>query len=410
MKKLFSMILSIFLIINLSLAVSFGETAEPVNSDVNIQVNQTTQAGIITAEDISRGLLFCRDYPVTAQINGVTIPTEDKDVPPLIVASRTLIPVRAFFESMGAKVNWDSENRVVSVEDEGTKVDLVIDSPVAIVNGNEKSLEVPAMIIDNDGDGNGSTMVPLRFVSEVLGAEVSWVEATRTANIIQADKTTGDGTTSTPDTKNENLSLMNQNAKQKLIVIDIGHGGNDSGSIAHQDMPDELYEKDVNLEIGLKVKDLLNQAGAKYIFTRESDVSMPLYDRPALANDSGADIFISIHNNSSEKSSPDGTEIYYYSKVNEQGQDEVALYGIYSKDIAQSIQKKMVETLGTSDRGIKESQYLAVLNKTSMPAIIIEGAFMSNPGDLEKIRTTEYKEKYAYALVNGLIEAMNNAY
>src|SRR5665647_3271615 len=120
MKKLLSMILSVFLIINLCFVVSFGETAEPVGLDGNAQVNQTTQAGIITPDDVSRGLLFCRDYPVTAQINGVTIPTADNDVPPLIVASRTLIPVRAFFESMGAKVNWDGENRVVSVEDEGT--------------------------------------------------------------------------------------------------------------------------------------------------------------------------------------------------------------------------------------------------------------------------------------------------
>lgn len=390
--------------------VSFGETAEPVGSDGNAQVNQTNQAGIITPDDVSRGLLFCRDYPVTAQINGVTITTADNDVPPLIVASRTLIPVRAFFESMGAKVNWDDENRVVSVEDEGTTVDLVIDSPVATVNGNKETLEVPAMIIDSNGDGNGSTMVHLRFVSEVLGAEVLWVDATRTANIIPAVKTTGDEPTSTFDTKYGNLNLLNQNARQKLIAIDIGHGGNDTGAIAHQNTSDELYEKDINLEIGLKVKELLDQAGAKYIFTRKSDVSVPLYDRPALANDSGADIFISIHNNSSEKSLPNGTETYYFSKVNEQGLDEAALYGIYSKDIAQSIQKKMIETLGTSDRGINESQYLVVLNKTSMPAILIEGAFMSNPGDLEKIRTPEYKEKYAYALVNGLIESINSAY
>jgi N-acetylmuramoyl-L-alanine amidase len=390
--------------------VSFGEVIEPIESDGNVVSTTTTQAVLITPDDVSRGILFCRDYPVITQINGVTIPTADNDVPPLIIASRTLIPVRAFFESMGAKVIWDDENRVVSLEDEDNTVNLFIDSQVALVNGAEKILEVPAMIIDDDGDGNGSTMVPLRFVSEVLGAEVSWADDTRTANIIPGVKPTTDEIVPNGDLEFDDINLLNENARQKLIVIDIGHGGNDSGSIGNQDLPDELYEKDVNLEIGLKVKELLNQVGARYIFTRESDVAMSLYDRPALANDNGADIFISIHNNASEKSSPEGTEIYYYSKVNELGQNEEELYGIYSKYIAQCIQTKMAESLGTNDRGIKENQFLAVLNKTSMPAIVIEGAFMSNPSDLEKIRTPEYKQNYAYSLVKGLVEAMNSAY
>ncbi|HZK62455.1 MAG TPA: N-acetylmuramoyl-L-alanine amidase, partial [Anaerovoracaceae bacterium] len=60
--------------------------------------------------------------------------------------------------------------------------------------------------------------------------------------------------------------------------------------------------------------------------------------------------------------------------------------------------------------GAKESEHLAILRRSSMPAIIIEGAFMSNPGDLEKIRTAEFKEKYAYALAKGLITAMNQAF
>ncbi|MBK5247150.1 MAG: N-acetylmuramoyl-L-alanine amidase [Peptostreptococcaceae bacterium] len=410
MKKLFSIILSTFLMVNLSFVVSFGETVQNSELIESVQVSQVSQAAIITKADVSRGLLYCREYPVTVQIDDVDVPTKEKDVPPLIVGARTLIPVRAFFEALGATVEWDAENRIVTIENDGSTVELVIDSPVAKVEGKAKILEVPAMIIDHDEDGTGSTMVPLRFVSEGLGAEVSWIEATRTANIVPASTETEEEETSTFETNYGPLNILNSNAKEKMIVIDIGHGGKDTGSIGNQNSSDELYEKDVNLEIGLKVKDLLDLAGARYIFTRESDVSMELYDRPALANDIGADILVSIHNNSFDTEKPEGTEVYYYSKVDEQGLDEGALYGIYSKDIAVLVQKEMVDILGTVDRGAKESEHLAILRRSSMPAIIIEGAFMSNPGNLEKIRTTEFKEKYAYALVKGLITTMNSAF
>ena len=410
MKKLFLIILSTFLMVNLSFVVSFGETVQNNELIESVQVSQVGQAANITKSDVSRGLLYCREYPVTVKIEGVAVLTKEKDVPPLIIAARTLIPARAFFEALGATVEWDAENRIVTVENDGSTVELVIDSPVAKVEGKAKILEVPAMIIDHDEDGNGSTMVPLRFVSEGLGAEVSWIEATRTANIVPASTETEEEEASTFETNYGPLNILNSNAKEKMIVIDIGHGGRDTGSIGNQEMPDELYEKDVNLEIGLKVKELLDQAGARYKFTRESDVSMPLYDRPALANDIGADILVSIHNNSFDTEKPEGTEVYYYSKVDEQGLDEGALYGIYSKDIAVLVQKEMVDILGTVDRGAKESEHLAILRRSSMPAIIIEGAFMSNPGNLEKIRTAEFKEKYAYALVKGLITTMNSAF
>lgn len=404
MKKLFSVILSSFLIFNMSVVFSFGEVTQSFDE------NQTAVISAITQSDVSRGLLFCRDYPVTVQIDGITVPTKEKDVPPVIIGSRTLIPARAFFEAMGATVGWDAENRVVTVKNKGTTVELVIDSSITKVNGEEKLLDVPAMIIDHDEDGNGSTMVPLRFVSEGLGFEVSWAESIRTANVMEAGAVSGEEDTDTFDTTYGTLNVLNKSAREKLITIDIGHGGKDTGSIANEDTPDELYEKDVNLEIGLKLRELLDKAGARYIFTRESDVSVQLYDRPALANEQGADIFVSIHNNSFDTSKPEGTEVYYYSKEDEFGQDEMELYGISSKTIATLVQNELVDILGTTDRGAKESSRLAVLNKTSMPAIIIEGAFMSNPGDFEKIRTPEYKEKYAYAVAKGLIEAMNEAF
>lgn len=416
MKKIFSIVLSTFLIINLNFVVSFGSAVQTNESIETVQAMQSSSVGTITKDDVSKGLIYCSEYPVTVQIEGVKVKTKEEDVPPLIVASRTLIPARAFFEALGAKVGWDEKNRIVTVENDGVSIELVIDSAVAKVGGKTKMLEVPAMIIDHDEDGNGSTMLPLRFVSEGIGAKVSWNESTRTADIIppkeeiQNEEPLTKEETATFDTNYGPLHLLNSNAKKKLVVIDIGHGGSDTGSIGNKDMEDELYEKEVNLEVGLKLRELLDQAGATYIFTRESDVSVPLYDRPALANDNDADILVSIHNNSFDTEKPLGTEVYYYSKVDEQGMDEGDLYGIYSKDIATIVQKEMIEILGTYSRGAKESKYLAILRLSSMPAIIVEGAFMSNPKDLEMIRTTEFKEKYAYAVAKGLITAINQAF
>jgi N-acetylmuramoyl-L-alanine amidase len=162
--------------------------------------------------------------------------------------------------------------------------------------------------------------------------------------------------------------------------------------------------------VGLRLRDLLDQAGFNYLFTRESDESLSLYDRPAFANDNEADIFVSLHNNSSERSAPKGTEVYYNSKVNEEGQNEEELYGIYSRDIALLVQKEMVAILGTDNRGAKSGEKLAVLNKTSMPAIVVEGAFLSNPEDYALITDDDYCEMYAYAVAKGLITAMNKAF
>jgi len=404
MKKIFSLALCCLLMMNTSFAFAAAESDWISPLPVPPEESPITGAGI-TQIDVTRGLLFCRDYPVTVQIKGKPVSTGDQDVPPVIIGERTLIPVRAFFEAMGAQVSWDDETRMVTVQDGDTRVELVIDSPVTKVDGKEILLDVPAMIIDHDQDGNGSTMVPLRFVSEGLGFQVSWEGETRTANVILA------GSSMPVESEEEwPLDVLSDQAKEKTIIIDIGHGGKDPGSIGNEDLPDEIYEKDVNLAIGLKLKVLLEQAGAKFLFTRETDTYMSLYDRPAFANDNGGDIFVSIHNNSSDYAKPEGTEVYYNSKTDENGQDEMALYGIRSKDVGELIQKELVAALGTTDRGAKEGPKLVVLNRTSMPAIVIEGAFMSNPSNLAMIQTEAYKDNYAYAVAKGLIEALNAAF
>ncbi len=398
-----------------------------------------------TPDEISRGLDFCRQYPVTVNLQGQQVATKGSEVPPVIIGERTLIPARAFFETLGAQVSWDDGSRTVSIVEGKTTIELIIDSTITLVNGKEKLLEVPAMIIDHDGDGFGSTMLPLRFVSEGLGYKVSWAEDTRTATVAKEDPVYEGSDTPQLDTPFGELAVLNTNAREKLVIIDLGHGGRDTGAIALEDQPGQVYEKDINLQVGLKLKEYLDLAGFRYLFTREDDSSLTLLERPAFANENKGDIFVSIHNNSSEKAAPKGTEVYYYSKtyqdeaqqeesdgtspsglnsVTDSGVenvtdaalallpklDEKDRYGIYSKDIARAVQTEMVRMLGTDNRGAKEGPKLAVLNKTSMPAIIVEGAFLSNPEDYQRIIAADYADKYAFAVVNGLVKAMNEAF
>ena len=99
------------------------------------------------------------------------------DVPAQIVDSRTLVPLRAIFEALGATVEWDGETRTVTSEMDGTNIKLTIDDKNLYVNGEAKVLDVPAMIIE------GRTMVPARAVAEAYGATVAWDGETRTVTI-----------------------------------------------------------------------------------------------------------------------------------------------------------------------------------------------------------------------------------
>ncbi|QAT43084.1 N-acetylmuramoyl-L-alanine amidase [Aminipila luticellarii] len=374
----------------------------------------------ITQSDIKEGLKFCEEYPVGLSLDGQRIAFSQSDVPPVIVKERTLIPARALFEKMGGKVTWQNDTQKVYVTYDDTEVVLTIGSNKALVNGKTQNLEVPALIIDNDGDYYGSTMIPVRFTAEALGCEVGWQDSTRSVLISSPVK----GEEPVVTEPNENNSTgsdsntvgswqfdqLHEAAKGKIVAIDMGHGGKDSGSIGHKGQADELQEKDVNLAVGLKLNEYLKSAGVSTCMIRDSDVYYTLLERAQKANNIGATIFISVHNNSSTAASAHGTEVLYNSKVNGDGENEQQLYGIDSKTIATNIENEMVSILGTTKRGIKNSPEMAVLNKTSMPAIIVEGAFLSNENDLQMMQKEEFADHYALAAAKGIVKSLNDAY
>lgn len=421
---------------------------------VYLLASATVFAAEITQENIKDGLNFCKEYPVRLMYEGDEIFFSEKETPPVIITptgeenGRTLIPARALFEKMGATVTWEQETEEVTISLDDTLIKLTIGKDVAYVNGETYVLEVPALIIDHDGDYFGSTMIPVRFTAESLNFNVTWVDEERIVVIARPIDSSNDNSNSDNQNSDEDnfsqepnrgsdskdihnevkqgpedplnglfpqyekaaLPMPTAEAVKKLIVIDAGHGGKDCGAIGHEGTARELYEKDLNLAIALKLRDYLKGAGMNIFMTRETDVYYTKYERPAMANEINADFFVSIHNNSSESSKIKGTEVLYYAKICNGGQGETATYGISSSFVASKIESEMVKALGTEKRGTFNRPSLAVLNKTDMPAIIVEGAYLSNEEDFGKMETDEYIDRYAYATAKAIIEAFNEKY
>ncbi len=129
----------------------------------------------IIAVVFSAAVSFAEPAAVGIKLDGADIIT---DTPPVIENGRTLAPVRAIFEAMGGTAAWDEAAGEVVLSGRGTDIKLAVGSTDAYINGTLKTLDVPARII------NGRTMMPLRFVSEAMGCEVSWDEQSKTVNIV----------------------------------------------------------------------------------------------------------------------------------------------------------------------------------------------------------------------------------
>lgn len=174
--------------------------------------------------------------------------------------------------------------------------------------------------------------------------------------------------------------------KGKVIVIDPGHGAHDPGATANG-----VREKDVNLDIGLRLKKKLEAAGAKVVMTRDRDVFLELSERVAIAHRHQADAFISIHSNAAASSAASGTETYWNSRY----------ASAESKKLAESIQRELIKKLKSRDRGVKEGNFYVIRN-TKMASVLIEVGFVTNPDEAKKLADPSYRELAAEAIYEGI--------
>ena len=213
------------------------------------------------------------------------------------------------------------------------------------------------------------------------------------------------------------------------IVVDAGHGGHDTGTIG----PRGLMEKDLVLDVSLRLGKLLeNRLGADVIYTRNDDTFIPLETRTAVANQSEADLFISVHANSSHDSGARGVETYYLNftsspealevaarenavsdKSIHELQDLVKKIALKekieeSREFATDVQHALhsgLSSRGNSmrDRGVKKAPFIVLIG-ANMPSVLAEISFVSNPKDERKLQTPEYRQKIAESLYRGIGE------
>jgi N-acetylmuramoyl-L-alanine amidase len=221
----------------------------------------------------------------------------------------------------------------------------------------------------------------------------------------------------------------------RTIVIDAGHGGHDPGSSGRNG----LQEKDLVLDVALRLERLIRaELGAEVIMTRATDVFIPLEERTAIANSRGADLFLSIHANSSRNPGARGIETYFLSFAQDPHAEAVAarenavseatmkdLQNLVraialnskideSRDFAASVQEAMVEKIrdvapAVQDRGVRTAPFYVLIG-ANMPSVLAEISFVSNPHDEKLLRTPEHRDRIAESLFDGVrayLEALN---
>ena len=189
-----------------------------------------------------------------------------------------------------------------------------------------------------------------------------------------------------------------------IVFLDIGHGGSDPGAQYYG-----VQEKKLNLEIGLKVQRDLEAAGYTVIMSRTDDTYMDYRtERSRVANESGADIFISLHNNAMPGNAyVNGIETFYYEyDPDYQPKINMAMHNdperiIKSAVLANAIHKSLIDNTGAYDRGVRRDTF-AVLRETALPAVLVEFGFMSNLTELNKLQSQEYQLKLSEAVLRGV--------
>jgi len=243
----------------------------------------------------------------------------------------------------------------------------------------------------------------------------------------QRKSTTAEAHIAQPTADGERSLIRALGLKIGRIVVDAGHGGHDTGTIASNG----LMEKDLVLDVARRLGRLLQaRLGAEVIYTRDDDSFVPLETRTAIANQQQADLFISIHANSSADRRARGVETYYLNftssadalevAARENAVSEKSIHELQdlvkkialrdkieeSREFATNVQTSLYQNLsvrdrGLRDRGVRKAPFIVLIG-ANMPSILAEISFVSNPTDARKLQTPEYRQKIADALYKGV--------
>ena len=302
-----------------------------------------------------------------------------------------------------AKSQYDMDNRAIdfatiSEKDGDTYLDVALTKAQTMDNIRVFALRPDAKL-----------QKPHRLVVDIpiIGAKKTYTKPAAATSAATTKKTTTKTTSKTSTTTSDKAPAaqkvtVSADAKRvlkgKIICIDPGHGGTDVGAIGRLGGK-EIYEKNITLSIALPLRDMLTSAGAKVVMTRSTDKDVygpwadadpELQARCDVANEAHADAFISIHIDSFSNGSVDGTTAYYNAKS--------------SKDLllAQMMHQATMSGLAIPDRGVKSNDFYVNVN-TTMPSVLMEMGFITNPHRLQMLTSTWGPKTIAKSLFNGLV-------
>ncbi len=284
----------------------------------------------------------------------------------------------------------------------------------------EKPAPTKVVVDADDDDDTANAVADLKTRSHAQGKSASRLTASRKGKDL-------DVRVARPTASGGRSLIRALGLKIGKIVIDPGHGGHDTGTIG----PEGLQEKDLVLEVGRRLGKLLEtRLGADVVYTRKNDTFIPLETRTAIANQQRADLFISIHANSSHDSAARGVETYYLNftsspealevAARENAVSEKSIYELQdlvkkialrekieeSREFAGDVQESLHSGLaakspGIRDRGVKKAPFIVLIG-ANMPSILAEISFVSNPADEHRLQTSEYRQRIAESLYHGI--------
>jgi len=196
----------------------------------------------------------------------------------------------------------------------------------------------------------------------------------------------------------ETVETFSMPVSSKVVLIDAGHGGVDTGKIAE----DGTNEKDINLAIALRLQQFLEQGGSQVILTRAEDEALgdtksrDMQGRRALANEEKADILISIHQNAYSDERAQGAIVFYY-----EGSDNSQRLALYIQEELKSFLEP------ASKHAARSNDTYFILRRTSIPAVIVECGFLTNYNERNRLKTEEYQDKVAWAIYQGVVRYFN---
>lgn len=340
-----------------------------------------------------RGAAFAREVPKTAPAAGLPGVTQirtgqftpdtarvvlDRAAPALYQVQRTDAGVFVRFPPHITGVNWQTQAGK-------TRVTLTASGPLEFsvrpdLAGKRLTVSLPGVALGTPATRTPATGAAFTALSLVpMGGSPSGLEA-----VFELPYYLGHQVVSHPGESRLVLDLVNSPVFGKRIWIDAGHGGKDPGAIG----AGGAYEKHVTLAVSLLLRDLLVQAGADVRMTRVDDREVDLTARTVLANAAKADLFVSVHGNSGSATAT-GIETYYWTTHPA------------SRRLAGAVHQALVAGLGLPDRKVRSADYV-VLVKTTMPSVLAELGFLSNPKEERLLRDPTFQRKAAEALKDGI--------